>query len=49
MTAGQRLIILTMEDGYHHEFSYGPLNIDRLLEAVMVNTGISSLNKKHDT
>ncbi|HUR65529.1 MAG TPA: hypothetical protein VMZ03_04195 [Chitinophagaceae bacterium] len=35
----EKRIILTLDDGHRHEFSYGALNIDKLVEAITSGDG----------
>lgn len=38
----EKSIILTLDNGQQHAFSYGPLNIDRLEKALSLKEGISN-------
>ena len=35
----EKRVILTLDNGHRHEFSYGALNIDRLVEAISFQGG----------
>jgi hypothetical protein len=37
----EKRIILILDNGHRHEFSYGPLNIDKLVEAISTLDGNS--------
>jgi hypothetical protein len=37
----EKQVILTLDDGHRHAFSYGALNIDRLVEAISFQDGNS--------